>query len=253
MKDTYLLVGLLVLYAGISYGSSLDDDEYSGWYGDWSDSDASGSGDYPTDLSRCREESIAAAQESRLNKNDFDGYIPVCDSNGHYEATQCSYSQRRNECWCVTYGGVEIQGTRKDMSSSSQVLCVGIDRTSSSLGRIVEDPIAPETGTGTETEIVFVDPEESEEEGGAGETSHSGSDDIFREENAQPATEFLKQPLILASGIALVVVFLLCAVLLVMFVVYRMRKKDEGSYSLDEPKRTPSHPYQRAPTKEYFA
>ena len=58
---------------------------------------------------------------------------------------------------------------------------------------------------------------------------------------------------VLSGGIALVVVFLLCAVLLVMFIVYRMRKKDEGSYSLDEPKRAPSHPYQRAPTKEYFA
>ena len=51
--------------------------------------------------------------------------------------------------------------------------------------------------------------------------------------------------------IALAVVCLLCAVLLVMFIVYRMRKKDEGSYALDEPK--PSHLYQRAPTKEYYA
>ena len=33
------------------------------------------------------------------------------------------------------------------------------------------------------------------------------------------------------------VVGLLCAILCVMFVVYRMRKKDEGSYALDEPKR----------------
>ena len=32
------------------------------------------------------------------------------------------------------------------------------------------------------------------------------------------------------------VVGLLCAILCVMFVVYRMRKKDEGSYALDEPK-----------------
>lgn len=33
------------------------------------------------------------------------------------------------------------------------------------------------------------------------------------------------------------VVGLLCAILLVMFIVYRMRKKDEGSYTMDEPKR----------------
>ena len=50
------------------------------------------------------------------------------------------------------------------------------------------------------------------------------------------------------------VVGLLCAVLLVMFIVYRMRKKDEGSYALEEPKMTsPSRGYHRAPTKEYWA
>jgi len=35
------------------------------------------------------------------------------------------------------------------------------------------------------------------------------------------------------------VVGLLFAILVVMFIVYRMRKKDEGSYALDEPKRSP--------------
>lgn len=37
------------------------------------------------------------------------------------------------------------------------------------------------------------------------------------------------------------VVGLLCAILVVMFIVYRMRKKDEGSYALDEPKRSPAN------------
>jgi len=36
------------------------------------------------------------------------------------------------------------------------------------------------------------------------------------------------------------VVGLLCAILVVMFIVYRMRKKDEGSYALDEPRRSPA-------------
>lgn len=49
------------------------------------------------------------------------------------------------------------------------------------------------------------------------------------------------------------VVGLLCAVLLVMFIVYRMRKKDEGSYALDEPKRSPQHAYTRAKNQEFFA
>ena len=42
------------------------------------------------------------------------------------------------------------------------------------------------------------------------------------------------------------VVGLLCTVLLMMFIVYRMRKKDEGSYALDDPK-------QKARDREFFA
>merc|ERR1719239_856658 len=43
---------------------------------------------------------------------------------------------------------------------------------------------------------------------------------------------FFAQPGILAAVIGGAVVGLLCAILLVMFIVYRMRKKDEGSYAL---------------------
>ena len=45
---------------------------------------------------------------------------------------------------------------------------------------------------------------------------------------------------------------LLLMVLLVMFIVYRMRKKDEGSYPLDEQKYQ-NYPYAKAPTKEFYA
>lgn len=51
------------------------------------------------------------------------------------------------------------------------------------------------------------------------------------------------------------VVGLLCAILVVMFIVYRMRKKDEGSYALDEPKRSPaSNSYAKnATNREFYA
>ncbi|CAG9828708.1 unnamed protein product [Diabrotica balteata] len=51
------------------------------------------------------------------------------------------------------------------------------------------------------------------------------------------------------------VVGLLCAILVVMFIVYRMRKKDEGSYAVGDPKQSPnSNSYSRATTnKEFFA
>jgi len=51
------------------------------------------------------------------------------------------------------------------------------------------------------------------------------------------------------------VIGILMAILVVMFIVYRMRKKDEGSYSLDEPHQPPnySYAYQKANTKEFYA
>jgi len=47
------------------------------------------------------------------------------------------------------------------------------------------------------------------------------------------------------------VLILLLIILILMFAVYRMRKKDEGSYSLDEPRH--SFSYTRAKDQEFFA
>jgi len=47
---------------------------------------------------------------------------------------------------------------------------------------------------------------------------------------------------------------LLCAILVVMFIVYRMRKKDEGSYPLEETKRSPAtNPYLKSSHREFYA
>nr|CAD7408144.1 unnamed protein product [Timema cristinae] len=57
-----------------------------------------------------------------------------------------------------------------------------------------------------------------------------------------------------AAVIGGAVVGLLCAILVVMFIVYRMRKKDEGSYALDEPKRSPTvNSYTKNSNREFYA
>jgi len=68
-------------------------------------------------------------------------------------------------------------------------------------------------------------------------------------------TSFFAQPGILAAVVGGAVVGLLCAILLVMLIVYRMRKKDEGSYPLDEPKRslTGNNSYSKNYNKEFYA
>ncbi|XP_037080184.1 syndecan-like [Pollicipes pollicipes] len=67
-------------------------------------------------------------------------------------------------------------------------------------------------------------------------------------------TSFFAQPGILAAVVGGAVVGLLCAILLVMLIVYRMRKKDEGSYALDEPKRSlTGNTYSKNYNKEFYA
>ena len=100
-------------------------------------------------------------------------------------------------------------------------------------------------------------------------------DQQTRRPNKSHSTSFFAQPGTLAGGnysqtwhicletdllclsLAVVggaVVGLLCAILCVMFVVYRMRKKDEGSYALDEPKRSPTvNSYSKPPSREFYA
>ncbi|KRG04635.1 syndecan isoform X6 [Drosophila mojavensis] len=82
-----------------------------------------------------------------------------------------------------------------------------------------------------------------------------GSGDIVIMSEEDRTTSFFAQPGILAAVIGGAVVGLLCAILVVMFIVYRMRKKDEGSYALDEPKRSPANNSyaKNANNREFYA
>ncbi|CAD6188684.1 unnamed protein product [Caenorhabditis auriculariae] len=52
-----------------------------------------------------------------------------------------------------------------------------------------------------------------------------------------------------------IIVAVITAILLVLFVIFRIKKKDEGSYALDEPKPRPyvGYAYTKASTKEFYA
>ncbi|XP_015587515.1 syndecan isoform X2 [Cephus cinctus] len=103
-------------------------------------------------------------------------------------------------------------------------------------------------------------------EGGVVEQSGSDEHEEVKEETNEVyimnkkdrASSFFAQPGVLAAVIGGAVVGLLCAILVVMFIVYRMRKKDEGSYALDEPRRSPAaqaYPKPGAPhhNREFYA
>ncbi|XP_034937493.1 syndecan [Chelonus insularis] len=100
--------------------------------------------------------------------------------------------------------------------------------------------------------------------GGEDETDEDDDTDegthilIMNPKHEDRASSFFAQPGVLAAVIGGAVVGLLCAILVVMFIVYRMRKKDEGSYALDEPRRSPAaaaYPKAGAPhhNREFYA
>ncbi|XP_034134628.1 syndecan isoform X4 [Drosophila guanche] len=82
----------------------------------------------------------------------------------------------------------------------------------------------------------------------------NGNEVVIMSEDDRTSS-FFSQPGILAAVIGGAVVGLLCAILVVMFIVYRMRKKDEGSYALDEPKRSPANNSyaKNANNREFYA
>ncbi|XP_072041933.1 uncharacterized protein [Amphiura filiformis] len=65
--------------------------------------------------------------------------------------------------------------------------------------------------------------------------------------------KLFSHPLILAGLVGAVVIALLTVVLLLMFIVYRLKKKDEGSYSLDEPHKVKDPMAYWKDTKEFYA
>lgn len=64
----------------------------------------------------------------------------------------------------------------------------------------------------------------------------------------------ITKPGILAGIVGGAIIGILTAILLIMFIVYRMRKKDEGSYALEETKKPlNAYDYRHCPTKEFYA
>ncbi|KAH0617548.1 hypothetical protein JD844_015923, partial [Phrynosoma platyrhinos] len=73
--------------------------------------------------------------------------------------------------------------------------------------------------------------------------------DVFTQKHSE---NLFQRTEVLAAVIAGGVIGFLFAIFLILLLVYRMRKKDEGSYDLGERKPS-SAAYQKAPTKEFYA
>jgi syndecan 2 len=110
----------------------------------------------------------------------------------------------------------------------------------------------------------FADPKEPTQ-GWSSSSSSSSSQDNKPAQSNQPSIftyqnnrskllNIIKKPGILAGIVGGAIIGILTAILLIMFIVYRMRKKDEGSYALEETKKPlNAYDYRHCPTKEFYA
>lgn len=186
-------------------------------------------------------------------------YKPKCTLEGEYETIQCQGS----ECWCVDAIGDVISGTITDKPNipkcPSDTTPEPVKTTKPKVKPIpeAEEPgyTVPEDSKEDISNVIVnigpeipLDSEENDLEEQEEETNSVGESYATMRHN-EPV---LAQPGLLAAIIGGAVVGLLCMVLLVMFVVYRMRKKDEGSYPLDEQKYQ-NYSYTKAPDKEFYA
>lgn len=108
----------------------------------------------------------------------------------------------------------------------------------------------------------FADPKESTQGGSSSSSSsqdnkppQSNQPSIFTyQNNRSKLLNIIKKPGILAGIVGGAIIGILTAILLIMFIVYRMRKKDEGSYALEETKKPlNAYDYRHCPTKEFYA
>nr|AJT58577.1 syndecan and SEA domain protein [Ophiomastix wendtii] len=109
-----------------------------------------------------------------------------------------------------------------------------------------EDKIDPNE-VGPKPEPTTKEPEDNKHGNGLGQ-----------KDNPKPKSKsfwdkLFSHPAILAALVGAVVLALLIVVLLFMFIVYRLKKKDEGSYSLDEPHKVKDPMAYWKDTKEFYA
>jgi hypothetical protein len=224
------------------YDAETEDENEEDYYGN-EDEEEEGSADVapspalPTGRSRC-----VKLRDDKLRYENT--YRPQCTDDGAFEPMQCYDST--GECWCVNSNGEEMQGTMSRRPKKP-------DCYSDTVGHVPVggDVLPAHTTPRTDDDDITYDVQKT-----TGPYADNG-DDGGKIPDVQPVPSrdwlsyVLSQPLMLAGLIGGTVFVLLVVILMLMFIIYRMRKKDEGSYSLDEPRQ--SFGYTRAKDQEFFA
>ncbi|GAB1606705.1 uncharacterized protein LOC115210817 [Argonauta hians] len=214
-----------------------------------------------SDKPDCNKGSGFGSCTRKLVKHSHSGLLgsfrPNCSESGEYAAVQCSGSR----CWCADKHGEEIKGTyvtlpkspdcdvkprrnlvpvvpkQPNVTTTKPVVTVKVLLPQEPEGTAAKESTSSVTASTISTVV-------------SSEISTASSDSRMYE--PKPNESATEEPGIMAAIIAGAVVGLFVCILLTMFIVYRMRKKDEGSYPLDEPCKS-NYSYTKAPDKEFYA
>ncbi|GCC19995.1 hypothetical protein chiPu_0018668 [Chiloscyllium punctatum] len=165
---------------------------------------------------------------------DDDDYDNSGSGSGHFES----------EIQMVTYNPAHVNPDIKPTGGTPRSVTVGEEPTTRK--KIGKKPFRTEATVDTpvKEEPKVIDDFVIEKP-----TINTDDNDVSAEKHSE---SLFQRTEVLAAVIAGGVIGFLFAIFLILLLVYRMRKKDEGSYDLGERKPSTAA-YQKAPTKEFYA
>ncbi|XP_038664894.1 syndecan-2 [Scyliorhinus canicula] len=179
-------------------------------------------------------------QSSENNEPIESGNWPVDDDD--YDNSGSGSGNFETEIQVVTYNPAQMNPDIKPTGSAPRSVTMGVEPTTQK--KLSRKPVRTETTVDTPEKekpkvIDFV----------IEKPTINTDNDVSAEKHSE---SLFQRTEVLAAVIAGGVIGFLFAIFLILLLVYRMRKKDEGSYDLGERKPSTTA-YQKAPTKEFYA
>ncbi|XP_067835240.1 syndecan-2 [Heptranchias perlo] len=170
------------------------------------------------------------------------GNWPVDDDD--YDNSGSGSGNFETEVQMVTFNPPHMNPDIKPTGDATRSVTMGVEPTT--LKKMGRKPVRTETTVNTpvKEETKKIDDFVIEKP-----TINTDDNDVSAEKHSE---SLFQRTEVLAAVIAGGVIGFLFAIFLILLLVYRMRKKDEGSYDLGERKPSTAA-YQKAPTKEFYA
>lgn len=170
------------------------------------------------------------------------GNWPVDDDD--YDTSGSGSGNFETEIEMVTFNPAQVNPEVKPTVDASRSVTVRVETTTQK--KTGRKPVRTETTVDT---LVKEETKKGDDFVIEKPTHNTDGDDVSAEKHSE---SLFQRTEVLAAVIAGGVIGFLFAIFLILLLIYRMRKKDEGSYDLGERKPSTTA-YQKAPTKEFYA